>query len=416
MARQTVSARLRWWAEAKFGMFIHWGLYSQLQRGEWVMWNERIPAREYHKLIKTFNPRKSAVKEWIAVARQAGAKYVVLTSRHHEGFCLFDSKVSDFTSVKSPARRDIVAEFVDEARRAGLKVGLYYSLCDWRYKGCYGVKKYAGSATAMVRQCHDQVRELLTNYGKIDILWYDGAWTLDMPPDVPALKKPLAKFWRSAELNRMARELQPHLIINDRGCLPEDFDTPEQNLWGLEGDRAWELNLCVGARWGWGYIKHDPLLKTPGQLIEGLANSVCMGGNYLLNVGPRGDGSIDPKHASRLRELGHWLATYGEAIYGCRTWPSAQQMIGMTAVKDNALYYHISFWPGNEVYLAGLKNRIRKATLMSDGRSLRTRRLDDGRVLITGLPDRPPEKYGTVIKLELDGPARAIKRGSLGNR
>ncbi len=198
--------RLKWFHEARFGIFVHWGLYSMLGRGEWVMFQERIPAREYAKLARRFKPAKFDADALAAVAVDAGAKYMVLTTRHHDGFCLFDSKVSDFTSVKSAAGRDFVAEYIHACRKAGLKVGLYYSLLDWRFPGYFEPKKYPDSAAAMVQQLHDQVRELMTNYGKIDVLWYDGDWINHGCAGIDDK----AAFWRSRELNDMARQLQPH--------------------------------------------------------------------------------------------------------------------------------------------------------------------------------------------------------------
>ena len=168
--------RMKWFHEARFGMFIHFGLYAMLGRGEWVMLNERIPAAEYAPLAKKFNPRKFDAAEWVRIAKEGGAKYMVLTTRHHEGFCLFDSTVSSFKSTNSPFGRDLVAEYVKAARKAGMKVGFYYSLLDWRFPGYWEPEKYRESADALVAQAHAQVRELLTNYGRIDVLWYDGHW------------------------------------------------------------------------------------------------------------------------------------------------------------------------------------------------------------------------------------------------
>ena len=217
--------RMAWFHQARFGMFIHWGLYSVLSRGEWVMLAERIPKEEYAKLAEQFNPGDFSADAWVKLAQEAGMKYIVLTTRHHDGFCLFDSKVSDFTSVKTAAKRDFVAEYVEACRKAGMRVGLYYSLLDWRFPGYHeGREKNPTSTAAMVEQAHSQVKELMGDYGKIDVLWYDGGWV----PGVDV--KDVAQYWRAEELNRMVRELQPEIITNNRSGQDEDIDTRNKML------------------------------------------------------------------------------------------------------------------------------------------------------------------------------------------
>ncbi|MBO5725310.1 MAG: alpha-L-fucosidase, partial [Lentisphaeria bacterium] len=196
--------RIKWFHKARLGIYVHFGLYSLTGRGEWTMYSERIPAKEYARLADDFLPEEGCVQEWVNAAKSAGANYIVLTTRHHEGFCLFDSKVSDFTSVKLGPRRDIVREFVDAARKAGLRVGLYYSLLDWRFPGYFEPEKYPQSREALVRQAHEQVRELMTNYGKIDLLEYDGGWDSKLK----GKRDDWAAFWKAKELNAMVRSLQ----------------------------------------------------------------------------------------------------------------------------------------------------------------------------------------------------------------
>ena len=276
--------RMKWWKEAKFGMFIHWGVYSIPARGEWVRFNERIPENEYRKFADIFNPEEYNPYEWATIAKQAGMKYVVLTTRHHDGFSLFDSKVSDFTAPKTGCGRDLIKEYVEGVRKAGLKVGFYYSLLDWRYKAYFlGPEKDPNGWDNFVNYVHTQVKELMSNYGKIDILWYDGGWPYT------------AEQWKSEELNNMVRNLQPEIIINNRSGLPEDFDTPEQKIPGAFPnpeipERDWES--CMTLNDHWGYCENDNNWKTPSEIIWNLATCCAGGGNYLLNVGPKPDGTI----------------------------------------------------------------------------------------------------------------------------
>jgi alpha-L-fucosidase len=254
---------LQWWRDARFGLFIHWGVYAIPGRGEWLMWNERIPFHEYAGLADRFKPLKFDGDAWAEAARAAGAKYAVLTARHHDGFCLFDSRVSDFTSVKTAAGRDFVAEYVEACRRAGLRVGLYYSPLDWRFPGFFFPNLYRESAEAMKQQTYDQVRELLTNYGRIDILWFDGGgddwlgfggieWTgsgwrsrdSDWPQKEHYGGHPL---WEPEKLVAMVRQLQPHVVVNDRSGWEGDFATPERKIGAFDTGRPWETCDCLAA-------------------------------------------------------------------------------------------------------------------------------------------------------------------------
>src|SRR5215218_1530137 len=207
--------RMRWWHEAKFGMFIHWGLYSVLGRHEWVQEMEGIPAAEYAQLAKQFKPKPDAAREWAQLAKRAGQRYMVMTTKHHEGFCLFDTKTTDFCAPRQGPGRDLVREYVEAARAEGLQVGFYYSLMDWHHPDGARCKKDEGARRRFVDYIHGQVEELCTHYGTLDIMWYDVSWPLD------------AQGWESAKMNAMVRRLQPDIIINDRSQLPEDFGTPE---------------------------------------------------------------------------------------------------------------------------------------------------------------------------------------------
>jgi alpha-L-fucosidase len=231
--------KIQWWNEARFGMFIHWGVYSVPGRGEWLMYQEHIPFDEYALLANRFNPTEYNPKQWVEKAKEAGMKYIVLTTRHHDGFCLFDSKVSDFTAPKTAAKRDLISEFADACHSAGMRMGFYYSLQDWHFPGVLpqGYPVAPKTMKLLVDQAHAQVKELLTNYGKVDILWFDG-----LSPNDPV-------SWKSKELLEMARQLQPDILINDRAGLPGDFSTPENVVAAQPG--PWESCFCMNRTWGY---------------------------------------------------------------------------------------------------------------------------------------------------------------------
>ncbi|HRU05301.1 MAG TPA: alpha-L-fucosidase [Candidatus Brocadiia bacterium] len=408
--KQTYQERMKWFHEARFGMFIHWGLYSVMQRGEWAMYQERIPPREYARLADRFRPNRFDPAAWAGLAVEAGAKYACFTTRHHDGFCLFDSQVSDFTSVKTAARRDFVAEVVNAFRAAGLKVGLYYSLLDWRFPAYWrGPKKEPRDYEALIGQAREQVRELLTQYGKIDVLWYDGDWFPAKDTHFfggsrePRWGMSVGEFWRSKEINAMARRLQPHLIINNRSGVPEDIDTPEQVVKASKPGRAWESVMTIGDFCGWGYIRHNPNQKSPAQLIQYLVEAASGEGNYMLNIGPKANGVVPAESASRLRAIGQWMAVNGEAIYGSQRCPFSPGMLGLWTRKGATAYLHVFRWPGEEAIVAGVGNKVRSATLLATGKRAHVRQESNGRLVLSGLPARPPHPSCAVIKVELDG-------------
>ena len=417
MSKLTYEERTKWFNEARFGMFIHWGLCSLLERGEWVMFAERIPAKESAKLADRFNPKKFDADRWVSIAREAGMKYVVLTTRHHEGFCLFDSKVSNFTSVKTAAKRDFVAEYVKAGRKAGMKVGFYYSLLDWRFPGYFNRQKYPESFEAMVEQTHSQVKELMTNYGQIDYLFYDGEWIPGVPSpremyDGKITSSGAAKLWRSKELNAMVRKLQPEIIINNRSAVPEDVDTPEQAVGPSKAGRCWESCMTIGDYCGWGYIKNNPNMKTTTQLIQYLVHAASGCGNYLLNIGPRADGTVRNEEIERLREIGRWMKVNGDSIYGSERPPVVKGgfsagIIGIMTAKGNKIYIHAFRWPGETAVVPGIKNKVLSARILATGKEAKVEQRPDGRMFLKDLPKEPPDRYDTVIALELDGEPKA---------
>ena len=386
MTESTVA--LDWWHLAQFGMFIHWGVYSMLSRGEWIMYQEHIPVAEYAQLADQFKPEAYNPTKWIALAQDAGMKYVVLTTRHHDGYCLFDSKVSDFSSVKTGAKRDFVGEFVKACRAAGMRIGFYYSLVDWRFPGVLprGVERDRSVYLPMVEQAHAQVRELLTNYGKIDILWYDMMYPYD------------PELWESRKLNAMARELQPDILINNRAGLPEDFETPENQV--IPTNRAWEA--CYTMNRSWGYCKYETNYKPTSELIRLLASCASDGGNFLLNVSPDPSGRIPAEQVERLHEIGKWMRTNGKAIYGAGKSPFDVPSLGMSSRVGDKVYLLLQRWPGTTLPFAWCGSKVVSARLLATGEEAWVEQQGD-RVWLRGLPERPVDPYLNVVELTFDG-------------
>src|SRR6266498_2250708 len=343
--------RMKWWHAAKFGMFIHWGLYSVLGRHEWVMENEGIPVAEYEQLARRFKPKPNAARDWARLAKASGQKYMVMTTKHHEGFCHFDSKLTDYCAPKQGPGRDLVKEYVEAARAEGLRFGFYYSRMDWHHPDGAKCKTDEAARSRFVKYIHGQVSELMTNYGKVDILWYDVAWPLD------------AKGWESVEMNQMVRKLQPDIIINNRSKIAEDFDTPEQRI-DASPNRPWES--CMTLNDSWGYHAADNNWKSPTTVIRNLITCARDGGNYLLNIGPRGDGSIPEDSTRVLSAVGDWMSKNGATIYDsdhpCQ--PRRGNYVSFTR-KGNTLYAHAHYWPGETVVIGNLVNKVTAAKLLA---------------------------------------------------
>ncbi len=407
-AAMTYEERMKWFHEARFGIYIHYGLYSITGRGEWTMYSERINPAEYARLADKFHPVPGAAKEWCEAAKLAGAKYVVLTTRHHEGFSLFDSQYSDFTSAKLGCKRDIVREYVDAAREAGLKVGLYYSLLDWRFPGYFEPEKYPESRAALVDYVHNQVRELMSNYGQIDLLEYDGGWMHDLDPD----KEKQIAFWRARELNAMVRKLQPGIIINNRSGLDEDLDTPEQVVKASGAGRGWESCMCIGDSCGWGYVRFNPNWKNPAQLIQNLVLAAQDEGNYLLNIGPMPDGRVRSEELDRLRMMGKWLKVNEIAVRNsqrCQLISSSQpgmvdlNLQGVWTRQGTTGYWCIFRWPGERATAVRVGARPLQVKLLATGQELPFEYNEyNGKLTISGLPLLPPDEYCTVLKVQFD--------------
>lgn len=379
---------MTWWQEARFGMFIHWGVYSIPGRGEWLMYQEHVPFEEYALLADQFNPKNFNPKAWVAKAKEAGMKYVVLTTRHHDGFCLFDSKVSDFTAPKTGAKRDLIREFADACHEAGMRMGFYYSLTDWHFPGVlpqgYPVSK--PTMKLLVDQAHAQVRELLTNYGKVDILWFDG-----LAPNDPV-------GWRSKELLAMARKLQPEIIINDRSGIPGDFGTPENSV--TAQDRPWESCFCMNRTWG--YAPYDRNYKPVDELLRLLVSCTSQKGNFLLNVSPDGEGTLPREQLENLENIGKWMKRNGKGIYGAGPSPIAASNLGMASRVKDKVYLFIQRWPGSTVPIAWVGSKVKSACVLATGQMARIEQKGD-RVWLHDLPELPPDTYLNVIELTFEG-------------
>lgn len=390
----------RWFRDARIGMFIHWGLYSLLGQGEWAMFHNRIPVEEYARLAGRFNPVKFKVESWVRLAKEAGMRYAVLTTRHHDGFCLFDSQASDFTSVKTAARRDFVAEFVAACHKHGLRVGLYYSLGDWRFQ-LPKIRETPAGARAAVAQAHAQVRELLTRYGRIDLLWYDGGWCYPSRPTDGMAE--VRRYWQADRLNAMARRLQPHILLNNRAGKEEDFATPEGHVTPVAG-RVWEACLTIG-QW-WGYHRHDKARRTPCEIIRHVSTAAAGAGNLLVNIGPRANGEVVAAERNVLQAMGAWVRKHREAVYDSGPCPYVNRGVGPFSARGRMVYWFMWYWPGSTAVIPNLANHVIRARLLTTGRRLKAEQTRDGRTLIRGLPANPPDPYVTVMKLEVDGAPR----------
>jgi alpha-L-fucosidase len=400
-----VPEKWRWFSEARFGLFIHWGPYSQFGRGEQVLFRERVDQRQYARAACLWKPEHYDPAIWAATAREAGMKYAVLTTRHHDGFCLWDSKVTDYTAAAQAAGRDLVREYVEAFRAAGLRVGLYYSLADWRIRAYWdGPARDPEGWRAFRDYVHAQVRELLSGYGEISVLWFDGCW-----PHA-------AEDWGSEELVATARELQPDILINNRLGRPKhgaatdnantaaglgDFGTPEHRI--QAEDRLWES--CQVTTWRlWGYAAGERW-RPADLLLDMLVECAGKGGNLLLNVGPQPDGRLPGEFVQRCRLIGRWMRVHGEAIYGSEAGDVCEFVThGRQTKNGRSLYLVVRFWDGSgELTLAGLATRVVRATLLTTGRELPFEQSTD-HLVVRGLPATAPTPLFPAIRLECEAP------------
>ena len=398
----TRDERMKWFREARLGMFIHYGLYASLGTGEWSQANENYTVAEYEKLAKTFAPKEGCCDEWCALAKNMGARYAVMTTRHHEGFSLWNSKVNPYNSYNA-CGRDLVREFVDACRKYDLKIGLYSSLMDWHHPDSWKCANDPAARERFTKYIEDLNVELLTNYGKIDILWYDVSCPITS-----------AEGWDSINRNYRLRKLQPHILINDRSMLPEDFGTPEGHI-NPSDDRYFESCLTM-TRLSWGYVDPEQskdFMMSSKQVIRDLHLCTCKGGNLLLNVSPAPDGSVDKYTKSTLEKVGEWLAVNGEVTYGekFKTAPlySANTLTGVSAEPDRkTLYLWNWVWPkSGEMRIGGYYDAPKRISYVATGEEIKFT-ADGQRIILHGLPKDVPDKICgiTALKMEFDEPPR----------
>jgi alpha-L-fucosidase len=387
MQERTRAQRTQWWHAARFGMFIHFGVYSTIGRHEWVMEDEAWPIGPYTAHAANFHPGPNCPRAWAKLAKAAGMKYMVMTTKHHEGFCNFDTKLTDYCASKQGPGRDVVREYVEAARAEGLRVGFYYSLMDWHHPDGAHCATDEAARRRFVDYTHGLIRELLTNYGKIDVLWYDVAWPLD------------AQGWESERMNEMVFQLQPEIIVNNRNKLEGDFATPEQKIVAETGGRAWES--CMTLNDSWGYQHADDNWKSSRTIIRNLIQCVRDGGNYLLNIGPRPDGSIPDESSRVLNEVGAWMQTNGHTIYGSDLCQVRRSNYASFTRVGNTLYMHVHFWPGEYVAISGLRSRVKSAKVLKTGTEVRFTQ-DDFQTKFIGLPEKAPDYPITTIAIECE--------------
>lgn len=388
-----------WFTHDRFGMFIHWGLYALPARHEWVKFRERITTEEYQKYFDHFEPDLYDPKKWAADAKAAGMKYAVITTKHHEGFCLFDSALTDYKATNTPIGRDLIAEWVDAFRAEGLKIGFYHSVIDWHHPDYeldqihpqrddaeFFEREKGRDQSKYADYLHGQVRELLTNYGKIDIIWFD----FTAPPKN-------RNSWRSEELVSMVRELQPDILINDRIDYPEsaDFVTPEQyqpkDAPTRDGHKVvWEA--CQTLNGSWGYDRDNLDWKSPEFLIKMLIDSVSKDGNVLLNVGPTGRGEFDPRARATLAELGRWTNNHGRSIYGAGPSEFDAPVDCRFTQNGKRLYLHVFSWPMRHIHLENFSGKVAYAQFLHDASEVKMIEIDpDSKAWNTHMPGTPGE-------------------------
>ncbi len=382
--------RMKWWTDARFGMFIHWGLYALPARHEWVKNRERMTNEQYQKYFEIFNPDLYNPKEWARMAKEAGMKYVVLTAKHHEGFCLWDSKFTDYKATNTPIGKDLIKEYVEAFRAEGLKVGFYYSLIDWHHPDYtidsrHPQRQESDTAYERLNKGKDmskyreymknQVRELLTNYGEISIIWFDFSF--------PGKNGKGRNDWDSEGLLKLARSLQPGIIIDDRLDLKDveggwDFTTPEQvkvAKWPEYNGKKIPWETCQTFSGSWGYYRDETTWKSPAQLIELLVESVSKGGNLLLNVGPTARGTFDYRAMERLSSLGEWMKYNNRSVYFCTEAPAGFTAPANTLLTYNPvtkrLYIHLLAYPMGSLTLENMADKVRYIQFLHDASEIR---------------------------------------------
>lgn len=418
-----------WFVRDRFGLFIHWGLYAMGARHEWLRHRERVTDEQYAVYFKHFDPDLYDPTVWADAAADAGMKYFVVTAKHHEGFCLWDSAYTDYKSTRTPAGRDLLKPMVEAFRARGLRTGFYYSLLDWHHpqfvldsvNGPYRdhpdrAKMNQGRDQAKyAAYIYNQTRELLTKFGTVDVLWYDFSYPGDRSGPESGKGR---EDWQSEKLYQLIRQLQPNVLLDDRLDLPGvgDFQTPEQlqpRQWPTVDGVPVVWEACQTMADSWGYHRDEEGWRSPEQLIQTLIDCVSKGGNLLLNVGPTGRGELDERALSRLGVIGRWMKRHGRSIYGCTQaphWIKAPQDCRLTYNPEKkALYVHLLVWPYKHLYLDGLGGKVEYGQLLNDASEIRlsgdawhARHMSQpADVLTITLPQRRPDVTVPVLELFL---------------
>ncbi|GIL23491.1 MAG: alpha-L-fucosidase [Bacteroidota bacterium] len=398
-----------WFQDAKFGLFIHWGVYSVLGDGEWVMNTQQIPIKTYEKLPAFFNPTQFNAAEWVQMAKDAGMKYITITSKHHDGFAMYDSKVSDYNIVKrTPYGKDVLKMLADECRKQGIKLFFYHSQLDWHHPdyfprgftgGSYTGREEKGDMNKYLDYMDAQLTELLTNYGEIGGIWFDGMW--DKKDD----------DWRLGKTYSLIHKLQPGTLVGSNHHVApydgEDFqmfekDLPGHNTTGFApeqkvGDLPKEI--CETINNSWGFNLRDDKNKSIKDLIQYLVKGAGYDANFLLNVGPMPNGKIQPEHVALLKQMGEWMRQYGETVYGTRGGPLTPRDWGVTTQKGNKVYVHILKWQDETLTLPRLGKKVASAKLFIDKSPVKFTENDFG--LSIKVPKDKMNETDTVIELEL---------------
>jgi alpha-L-fucosidase len=401
----------RWFQDAKFGLFVHWGVYSVLSDGEWVMNNRRIPARDYEKLPALFNPTEFDAAQWVSLVKSAGMKYITITSKHHDGFAMFDSKVSDWDIVdRTPYKKDVLKMLADECRRQGIKLFFYHSHLDWHHPDYYprgrtgrdAGRPDKGEWYRYLDYMDAQLTELLTNYGPIGGIWFDGWWDR---PDAD---------WRLQKTYDLIHRLQPAALVgNNHHKKPfpgEDFqmfekDLPGKNTAGFNEDSVigdLPLETCETINNSWGFNLNDPRYKSTRDLVHYLVRAAGYGANFLLNVGPMPNGKIQPEFATRLQEIGAWLAKNGESVYGTRGGPVSPRPWGVTTQKGNTVYVHLLDWEDEALALPALPGKVAAARMLAGGAPVAFR--EDAGGVVLRVPTGGRDPLDTVVAVDLAAP------------
>jgi alpha-L-fucosidase len=414
--KQQRNARLKWWRDARFGMFIHWGPVSL--KGTEIGWSRgnQVGVEEYDSLYKKFNPEKFNAKDWVSIAKEAGMKYIVLTAKHHDGFCLWPSEYTDYDIANTPFKRDVIKELAEECAKQGIKFCTYYSILDWYHPDYNTAGTYGGAGFKLgpnespdmdryVAYMKGHLTELIQNYGPLGILWFDGEW-----------EKPWTADYGD-DIYQFVRSLQPSIIVNNRVSKgrqgmagttaqtihnPGDYDTPEQTIGTFQNDRPWETCMTICRQWAW---KPNDQMKSLKQCIRTLVRVAGGDGNFLFNVGPMPDGRIEPRQVARLKEMGAWLKRYGKSIYATRGGPYKPGPWGASTRQGNYIYLHILDMPGETLQLPPLPKEITGFSLITGGAV----GIKQGEKSLTiTVPKQYQQDIDTIVELKLDGSARNI--------